>query len=191
MIPRVGIATDVHAFGTDPARPLMLACLQWPGETGLVGHSDADVAAHAACDALFSAAGLGSLGTHFGTARPEFAGASGARLLGDGFTVTLVDAEASRREVSGEAPGAVGDWLDPLIDADLTGEPDLGAATLTMARASTEHLVVALLGALDLARKIGIKQDERMKITIARMKHVDATQVVRLLHIFDGRENLA
>lgn len=75
----------------------------------------------------------------------------GARLLADGFTVTLVDAEASRREVSGEAPGAVGDWLDPLIDADLTGEPDLGAATLTMARASTEHLVVALLGALDLA----------------------------------------
>lgn len=81
VIPRVGIATDVHAFDTDPDRPLMLACLHWPGEIGLVGHSDADVAAHVACDALFSAAGIGDLGTHFGTGRPEYDGASGTRLL--------------------------------------------------------------------------------------------------------------
>ncbi|OKL53353.1 2-C-methyl-D-erythritol 2,4-cyclodiphosphate synthase [Bowdeniella nasicola] len=81
IIPRVGIATDVHAFDTDPDRPLMLACLHWPGEIGLVGHSDADVAAHVACDALFSAAGIGDLGTHFGTGRPEYDGASGTRLL--------------------------------------------------------------------------------------------------------------
>jgi 2-C-methyl-D-erythritol 2,4-cyclodiphosphate synthase len=71
---------DVHPFAGDD-RTLSLAGLTWPGERGLAGHSDADVAAHAACDALFSAAGLGDLGAHFGTDRPELAGASGVTLL--------------------------------------------------------------------------------------------------------------
>ena len=71
---------DVHPF-SDDERTLSLAGLTWPGERGLAGHSDADVAAHAACDALFSAAGLGDLGTHFGTDRPELAGAAGVMLL--------------------------------------------------------------------------------------------------------------
>lgn len=79
-IPRIGVGVDVHPFGDD-GRVLSLAGLAWPGEQALAGHSDADVAAHAACDALFSAAGIGDLGTHFGTDRPELAGAAGVTLL--------------------------------------------------------------------------------------------------------------
>lgn len=80
MLPRTGIGVDAHAYDDDD-RPCWLAGLEWPGERGVAGHSDGDVAAHAMCDALFSAAGLGDLGAHFGVDRPELAGASGVRLL--------------------------------------------------------------------------------------------------------------
>lgn len=82
ILPRTGIGVDVHAFApADDPCPLWLGGLLWEGEQGLSGHSDGDCVAHAAADALFSACGIGDLGTHFGTDRPEYAGASGVTLL--------------------------------------------------------------------------------------------------------------
>ena len=84
LLPRTGIGMDVHAFAPEGSGvPMHLACLEWPGVTGLAGHSDGDVVAHACADALFAAAGLGDLGSNFGVDRPEFKGASGATLLGE------------------------------------------------------------------------------------------------------------
>ena len=76
---RTGVGVDAHAFGE--GRELWLAGLSWPGEVGVDGHSDGDVAAHAICDALFAATSTGDLGSNFGTSRPEYAGASGTQLL--------------------------------------------------------------------------------------------------------------
>ena len=76
---RSGVGVDAHAFAQ--GKPLWLAGILWPDEIGVEGHSDGDVAAHAICDALFAASGLGDLGSNFGVNRPEYAGASGAQLL--------------------------------------------------------------------------------------------------------------
>jgi len=80
---RVGIGVDAHSFSEDKKRKLALAGLIWPDEIGLDGHSDGDVAAHAICDALLSAAGLGDLGSNFGVADSKYKGATGAQMLSE------------------------------------------------------------------------------------------------------------
>jgi len=82
---KTGVGVDAHHF--ESGRPLWLAGLLWPDQDGVEGHSDGDVAAHAICDALFAASGLGDLGTNFGTNKPEYAGASGVTLLKETFVL--------------------------------------------------------------------------------------------------------
>jgi 2-C-methyl-D-erythritol 2,4-cyclodiphosphate synthase len=96
---RVGMGFDVHPFADEPGRLLILGGIAFPGEVALAGHSDADVVAHAAADALLGAAGLGDIGMHFPDADPAFAGADSIELLrrvvtlvrADGWSVANVD----------------------------------------------------------------------------------------------------
>lgn len=126
---RVGVGVDVHRFGEVGLAPMRLGGVDWPGEPALIGHSDGDVVIHAVCDALLAAAGLGDLGTHFGSARAEFAGADSSvflsatlRLLADaGFVPVNVSVQ-----LVGERPRVasrrreVQDHLTALLGAPLS-----------------------------------------------------------------------
>ncbi|WP_374460477.1 2-C-methyl-D-erythritol 4-phosphate cytidylyltransferase [Microbacterium sp.] len=132
--PRVGIGTDVHAFGGDG--PLWLAGLEWPGEPALSGHSDGDAVGHAIVDALLGAAGLGDIGEHFGTAHPEYAGAHAdvflsrtAELLSAaGFMIgnVSVQFQGNRPRFSGRRGEA-----EAALSAALGGAPVAVTATTT------------------------------------------------------------
>ncbi len=78
---RVGIGFDIHSFADD--RRLILGGVEFKGEKGLLGHSDADVVTHAVIDALLGAAGLGDIGQHFPDSDERWLGASSIELLKD------------------------------------------------------------------------------------------------------------
>ena len=94
---RVGIGYDIHRF--EDGRRLVLGGVDFPGETGLAGHSDADVLVHAVIDALLGAAALGDIGSHFPPDHPAYEGAdsidllrnTGKLLADNGFAVESVD----------------------------------------------------------------------------------------------------
>ena len=134
VLPRVGVGTDVHAFGGEG--DLWLAGLCWPGEPALSGHSDGDAVAHAVVDALLGAAGLGDIGQHFGTAHPEYAGAHAdvflartAEMLREaGFAIgnVSVQFQSNRPRFSGRRGEA-----EQVLSAALGGAPVSVAATTT------------------------------------------------------------
>ncbi|BDV31323.1 2-C-methyl-D-erythritol 4-phosphate cytidylyltransferase [Microbacterium terricola] len=136
-LPRVGVGTDVHAFGGEGT--LWLAGIEWPGEAPLSGHSDGDAVAHAIVDALLSAAGLGDIGTHFGTDHPEYAGAHADAFLTR--TLALL-AEAGWRvgNVSVQVQSNRPKFAPRRAEAEAALSAALGGAPVSVAATTTDGL---------------------------------------------------
>ena len=135
--PRVGIGTDVHGFGGEGT--LWLAGLEWPGESALSGHSDGDAVAHAIVDALLAAAGLGDIGTHFGTDRPEFAGAHAGAFLS--HTVELLATAGWRvANVAVQVQARRPRFADRRVEAERALSAALGGAPVSVSATTTDGL---------------------------------------------------
>ncbi len=136
---RVGIGTDAHAFSEDPSREMWLGGIFWPREVGVDGHSDGDVAAHAICDALLSAAALGDLGSNFGVSDPKYAGASGSQLLAETLD-RLKNAGYSINNVSVQIVGNRPKIGPRRAEAALALSQALGGAQVTVSATTTDGL---------------------------------------------------
>lgn len=137
LTPRVGIGTDVHAFGGDGA--LWLAGLEWPGEAPLSGHSDGDAVAHAIVDALLGAAGLGDIGEHFGTAHPEYAGAHADVFLARTREL-LAEAGFEIGNVSAQFQGNRPRFSTRRVEAEQALSAALGGAPVSVTATTTDGL---------------------------------------------------
>lgn len=137
-IPRIGIGTDVHRYADSP-RELWLGCLFWPDQRGIEGHSDGDVAAHAACDALLAAAGLGDLGGVFGTDRPDMAGAGGARMLAHVLELITTDGRTVGN-VSVQIIGNTPKVSPRRAEAERAMSKALGGASVSLSATTTDGL---------------------------------------------------
>ncbi|GAA3941845.1 2-C-methyl-D-erythritol 4-phosphate cytidylyltransferase [Microbacterium soli] len=136
-MPKIGVGTDVHAFGGEGA--LWLAGLEWPGEQALSGHSDGDVVAHAVVDALLSAAGLGDIGEHFGTAQPEYAGAHADVFLARTARM-LAEAGCAIGSVSVQFQGNRPRFSARRAEAEAVLSRALGGASVSVSATTTDGL---------------------------------------------------
>ena len=138
---RIGYGYDSHRF--ESGRRLVLGGVEFPGETGLKGHSDADVLIHAIIDAVLGAAALGDIGSHFPDSDPKWKGADSAELLAQ----VMEEIRAAGYEVGN-------------IDATVICERPKLRPKVDEIRARLSHLLALPLTRLSIKGKTNEKMDD-------------------------------